>query len=229
MLSIKGISKDIAGKRVLEDISISVPQGQVVAIIGPSGGGKSTLLRCINGLEHYESGSISLEGLKTTEVGMVFQHFNLFPHMTLLQNLTYAPIKVQGLPVAEAKEKALELLRRVGLYECADLHPTRLSGGQRQRGAIARTLCTNPKLLLIDEPTSALDPENVKEVLNTIRSVAHTGITMLIVTHEMRFAGDVADRILFMEQGKITADASATNFFTDPPNVRVQQFLDMVL
>ncbi|MBS0235862.1 MAG: amino acid ABC transporter ATP-binding protein [Proteobacteria bacterium] len=229
MLSIKGLIKVIAERKILDGINLEVPQGQVVAIIGPSGGGKSTLLRCINGLERYEDGSVTLGNLQAKDVGMVFQHFNLFPHMTLFENLIYAPIKVQRISRDKAIADAVQMLEKVGLAECAHIRPARLSGGQRQRGAIARTLCTNPKLLLIDEPTSALDPENVKEVLGTIRSFAHTGLTMLIVTHEMGFAKEVADRIIFMEDGRVVADGSADTFFSSQGNPRVRQFLEKVL
>nr|WP_276531768.1 amino acid ABC transporter ATP-binding protein [Brevibacillus invocatus] len=224
---------------VLKGISTEIGKGEVVAIIGPSGSGKSTLLRCINLMEEPTSGSIFINGQEITDpkanvmkirqqIGMVFQHFHLFPHMTVLNNLTYAPIKVKGLSKSEAEKKAKELLERVGLADKADAYPSRLSGGQKQRVAIARSLVMEPDIMLFDEPTSALDPEMVKEVLEVMKGLAHTGMTMAIVTHEMRFAEEVADRILFIDAGRLVEEASPAEFFTRPTSERAKQFLEKV-
>ncbi len=224
MINIKHLVKEFAGRRVIDNISCKVAQGDVVALIGPSGGGKSTLLRCIQQLEDKDSGEIKVAAEKT-KITMVFQHFNLFPHLTVLQNLTYAPIKVLKQDPAASEKKAMTLLKRVGLVKAAAQYPRSLSGGQKQRVAIARALALDPEVLLFDEPTSALDPENVQEVLSVIKSLAHTGITMLIVTHEMRFARDVADRIWFLDHGKLLEDTKAADFFIKPKSIRAQKFL----
>nr|WP_206070897.1 amino acid ABC transporter ATP-binding protein [Nodosilinea sp. P-1105] len=225
---------------VLKDISTDVATGEVVAIIGPSGSGKSTMLRCINLLEVPTAGQILIDGIEITSpkcdilkvrqnVGMVFQHFNLFPHKTVLDNLTYAPMKVRGLSKADAGKIAIDLLAKVGLSEKADQYPSRLSGGQKQRVAIARALAMQPDIMLFDEPTSALDPEMVKEVLDVIKGLADTGITMCIVTHEMGFAREVADRVLFLDGGYLVEDAPPDIFFSTPKSDRAQQFLEKVL
>jgi arginine/lysine/histidine transport system ATP-binding protein len=225
---------------VLKDISTEIKRGEVVAVIGPSGSGKSTFLRCLNLLEVPTRGRVYINDVDITHqkvdilkirqnVGMVFQHFNLFPNMTVLQNITYAPMKVKNWKRAQAEEKGYELLKRVGLDEKADVYPSRLSGGQKQRVAIARALAMEPELMLFDEPTSALDPEMVKEVLEVMKSLSDTGITMAIVTHEMGFAREVADRILFLDQGALAEDAPPDIFFSTPKSARAQEFLEKVL
>nr|WP_249745412.1 amino acid ABC transporter ATP-binding protein [Mesobacillus boroniphilus] len=224
----------------MKGISTTIESGEVVAIIGPSGSGKSTFLRCLNLLEHPTSGQILIDGDEITDkktnimkvrenVGMVFQHFHLFPHMTVLQNITYAPIKVKGLSKPEAEKHGLELLKKVGLAEKANEYPNRLSGGQKQRVAIARALAMNPEVMLFDEPTSALDPEMVKEVLEVMKSLAHTGMTMAIVTHEMGFAREVADRVLFLDGGVLVEDAPPAEFFSSPKSSRAKEFLEKML
>nr|WP_297089118.1 amino acid ABC transporter ATP-binding protein [Thermoleptolyngbya sp. C42_A2020_037] len=234
------MTKSFGKLDVLKDISTEIKDGEVVAVIGPSGSGKSTFLRCLNLLETPTRGRIYINNVEVTDpkcdiqkvrqnVGMVFQHFNLFPHMTVLENLTYAPRKVKGVSKAQAEEKGMELLERVGLAEKAGVYPSRLSGGQKQRVAIVRALAMEPEYMLFDEPTSALDPEMVKEVLDVMKSLAQTGITMAIVTHEMGFARDVADRVLFLEGGKIAEDAPPDVFFSTPKSARAQQFLEKVL
>ncbi len=240
MIKVKNLHKSFGVLGVLEDISLEIPKGQIVAVIGPSGAGKSTLLRCLNLLEVPTSGSVLINNELITapkfpiaklrqKIGMVFQHFYLFPHMTTMGNLTYAPRKVQKLSKPQAEAKCLKLLKKVGLSDKAKAYPAQLSGGQKQRTAIARALAVDPEILLFDEPTSALDPEMVKEVLDTIKSLAHTGITMVVVTHEMGFAREVADRVIFMDAGKIVEDATPTDFFTKPKSKRAQQFLAKVL
>ena len=240
MIKIEHISKKFKDLEVLKDISLEIAKGEVVAIIGPSGSGKSTLLRCINLLETPTSGKVFIDGVDTTakntdiaairkNVGMVFQHFNLFPHMTVLRNMTYAPMTVNKLDKAQAEKKALELLDRVGLRDKASVYPSKLSGGQKQRVAIARALAMEPEVLLIDEPTSALDPEMVKEVLEVIKSLAHTGITMALVTHEMGFAREVSDKVCFLDGGYLVEVAPPEEFFASPKSERAQQFLDKVL
>ena len=240
MIRIEHLVKSFGELEVLKDISAEIPTGQVVAIIGASGSGKSTLLRCVNLLETPTAGHIYLDDIEITSskcdilrvrqnVGMVFQHFNLFPHKTVMENVTYAPIKVKGLTKADARKIGLDLLTKVGLAEKADEYPSRLSGGQKQRVAIARALAMEPDVMLFDEPTSALDPEMVKEVLDVMKSLAKTGITMAIVTHEMGFAREVADRILFLDGGYLVEDASPEVFFTSPKSDRAQQFLEKVL
>jgi ABC-type polar amino acid transport system ATPase subunit len=240
VIKIEHVSKSFGALDVLHDISTEIAKGDVVAIIGPSGSGKSTLLRCINLLETPTKGKILIDGQDITspkadaakirqKIGMVFQHFHLFPHMTVLQNLTYAPVKVKGISKEAAEKKAKELLARVGLSDKADVYPSRLSGGQKQRVAIARSLAMEPEIMLFDEPTSALDPEMVKEVLDVMKGLAHTGMTMAIVTHEMGFAREVADRILFLDGGRLVEDAPPHEFFSNPKSERAKQFLEKML
>nr|WP_228037461.1 amino acid ABC transporter ATP-binding protein [Nodosilinea sp. LEGE 06152] len=240
VIRIEHLVKSFGPLEVLKDISTEVGSGEVVAIIGPSGSGKSTLLRCINLLEVPTAGHIFVDKIDITSpkcdilkvrqnVGMVFQHFNLFPHKTVMGNLTYAPMKVKGLSKADASKIALDLLDKVGLSEKADQYPSRLSGGQKQRVAIARALAMEPAVMLFDEPTSALDPEMVKEVLEVMKALVKTGITMCIVTHEMGFAREVADRVLFLDGGYLVEDAPPDIFFSSPKSDRAQQFLEKVL
>lgn len=240
MIKIEDLHKSYGQNEVLKGISTEIKEKEVIAIIGPSGSGKSTFLRCLNLLETPTSGKVTIAGDVLTdkgtnimkireEVGMVFQHFHLFPHKTVLENLTYAPINVKGMDKAAAMEKAEELLKKVGLFEKRQEYPNRLSGGQKQRVAIARALAMDPKVILFDEPTSALDPEMVKEVLAVMKSLADTGMTMLIVTHEMGFAREVADRILFLDGGKLIEDAPPEQFFTAPSTQRAKDFLEKVL
>lgn len=240
MIKIEDLHKSYGQNEVLKGISTEVNEKEVIAIIGPSGSGKSTFLRCLNLLETPTSGKVTIAGDVLTdkgtnimkireEVGMVFQHFHLFPHKTVLENLTYAPINVKGLDKATAINKAEELLKKVGLFEKRLEYPNRLSGGQKQRVAIARALAMDPKVILFDEPTSALDPEMVKEVLAVMKNLADSGMTMLIVTHEMGFAREVADRILFLDGGKIIEDAPPEQFFSAPSTQRAKDFLEKVL
>ena len=240
MIKIEHLAKHFGTLEVLKDISLEIQKGEVVAIIGPSGSGKSTLLRCINLLEKPDGGSITIDGINILEkgvdiakirsnVGMVFQHFNLFGNMTVLKNMIYAPMVVLGLGKEEATDRAMALLRRVGLEEKAYQYPSRLSGGQQQRVAIARALAMQPEVLLFDEPTSALDPEMVKEVLDVIKDLAHTGITMVLVTHEMGFAREVADQICFLDGGVLAEKATPDVFFSSPKSERARQFLAKVL
>ena len=241
MIKIKNLNKSYQKLHVLKNINAKVIKGEVVSILGPSGSGKSTLLRCINLLDHPTSGKVIIDGqdimhpscdiqLIRQKVCMVFQHFHLFPHMTVLQNLTYAPINVLKIEEKKAQQKAEKLLNRVGLIEKADVYPNKLSGGQKQRVAIARTLAMNPKVILFDEPTSALDPEMVKEVLAVIKDLAirHT-MTLMIVTHEMNFAREVSDTIWFLDEGELVEHGKPIDFFTNPQTPRAQKFLDMVL
>nr|WP_225225372.1 amino acid ABC transporter ATP-binding protein [Komarekiella delphini-convector] len=225
---------------VLKDISTEIYQGEVVAILGPSGSGKSTFLRCMNLLEYPTRGRVYFHEQEITNskinIGkirqrlvMVFQHFNLFPHMTVLQNVTYAPIKVKGVNKQQAQQKGLELLGKVGLEPKADVYPSKLSGGQKQRVAIARALAMEPEMILFDEPTSALDPEMVKDVLEVMKALAITGITMAIVTHEMGFAREVASRIMFLDQGSLAEDTTPSEFFQSPKCDRAKQFLEKML
>lgn len=240
MIKIQHLSKSFGSHQVLADITLQVPKGQVVAVIGPSGSGKSTLLRCMNRLEDPTAGTVEIDGVLLTapgckiarvrqKIGMVFQNFHLFPHKTALENLVYAPMKVKGISREKAEEKARALLKRVNLSDKAEAYPAKLSGGQKQRVAIARALAMEPETLLFDEPTSALDPEMVKEVLDVIKGLAHTGITMVIVTHEMRFARDVADRILFLADGQLVEDSKPGTFFAKPASERARAFLEKVL
>ena len=240
MIEIKDLSKEFQGVPVLRGINETIRQGEKVAIIGPSGSGKSTFLRCLNLLEKPTGGQILYKGqditAKSTDinavrrhVGMVFQHFNLFPHLTVRQNITLAPVQLKLQTQDEADAKAETLLRRIGLWDRADTYPSRLSGGQKQRIAIVRALAMDPEVLLFDEPTSALDPEMVGEVLDLIREVAEEGMTMVIVTHEMGFAREVATRVLFMDEGQVMEQIAPADFFAHPQNARLQAFLSKVL
>jgi len=240
VIRIEHLVKSFGQLEVLKGISAEVAQGEVVAIIGPSGSGKSTLLRCINRLEEPTGGKVYVNNVDITSpkcdilavrqnIGMVFQHFNLFPHKTVLDNVTYAPIKVKKLSKADAYRIGMDLLTRVGLEEKAEVYPSRLSGGQKQRVAIARALAMEPEVMLFDEPTSALDPEMVKEVLDVMKSLADSGMTMAIVTHEMGFAREVANRILFLDEGYLVEQATPAKFFNTPETERAQQFLEKVL
>lgn len=225
---------------VLKDIDLVVHKGERIVICGPSGSGKSTLIRCINHLEEHQSGSIVVDGITLdknlknidhirTEVGMVFQSFNLFPHLTILENLTLGPIWVRKMPKADAQATAMKFLERVKIPEQADKYPGQLSGGQQQRVAIARSLCMNPKIMLFDEPTSALDPEMIKEVLDVMVELADTGMTMIVVTHEMGFARTVADRVIFMDEGDIVEENQPNEFFNNPQHERTKLFLSQIL
>lgn len=240
MIEFHDVHKSFGKLEVLKGINLTIEKGQVVTLIGPSGSGKSTILRCMNLLERPDRGSVRIEGVDITEknadiqkirkdIGMVFQHFNLFPHMTVMENMIYAPTRVNRIPKEAAKGKAMELLALVGLTEKADAYPGKLSGGQKQRIAIARALAMEPKIMLFDEPTSALDPEMVKEVLAVIKGLAHTGITMALVTHEMGFAREVSDRICFIDEGRILEDAAPEAFFSNPGTERARAFLEKVL
>lgn len=232
--------KKFGDNTVLNDISVTIKEGEVVCIIGPSGSGKSTFLRCMNRLEEPTEGQIIIDGQDLTDkntdinlvrqhIGMVFQHFNLFPHLTVLENITLAPLDLKGEAKEKANERAIELLERVGLAEKKDVYPDSLSGGQKQRVAIARALAMNPDVMLFDEPTSALDPEMVGDVLNVMKDLAHQGMTMVIVTHEMGFAKEVADRVMFTDGGKILEDGTPEQIFNNPHNPRTQDFLNKVL
>ncbi|ATV35840.1 MULTISPECIES: amino acid ABC transporter ATP-binding protein [Fusobacterium] len=240
MINITNLYKNFGDLEVLKNISTEIKKGEIISIIGPSGSGKSTFLRCINKLEEPSSGHIYIDGMdlmdKNTDinkvrerVGMVFQHFNLFPNMTVLDNLTLSPIMVKKESKEEAEKYALSLLEKVGLSDKANSYPTQLSGGQKQRIAIARALAMKPEVILFDEPTSALDPEMIKEVLDVMRDLAKEGMTMLIVTHEMGFARNVGNRILFMDKGEIIEDCSPKEFFENPTNERIKDFLNKVL
>ncbi|WP_075982232.1 amino acid ABC transporter ATP-binding protein [Bacillus massilinigeriensis] len=240
MIKVEDLHKSFGKLEVLKGISTFINEGEVVAIIGPSGSGKSTFLRCMNLLETPTKGQIWIGNQEITDkktnimkirqnVGMVFQHFHLFPHKTVLENLTYAPMKVKGISKSAAEKNGLELLERVGLSSKASEYPNRLSGGQKQRVAIARALAMQPEVMLFDEPTSALDPEMVKEVLEVMKSLAHTGMTMAIVTHEMGFAKEVADRVLFLDGGVLLEDSTPNEFFTKPKSKRASEFLQKML
>ena len=240
MINVENLSKNFGDLKVLKNISTTINKGEIISIIGPSGSGKSTFLRCINKLEEPTEGHIYIDGMdlmdKNTDinkirerVGMVFQHFNLFPNMTVLENLTLSPTMVKKESKEEAEKYALYLLEKVGLSDKASSYPTQLSGGQKQRIAIARALAMKPEVILFDEPTSALDPEMIKEVLDVMRDLAKEGMTMLIVTHEMGFARNVGNRILFMDNGEIIEDCSPKNFFENPTNERIKDFLNKVL
>lgn len=240
MIKIQDLRKNFGKVEVLKGISTTIQKGEIIAIIGPSGSGKSTFLRCINLLETPTSGHIWVNEAEVTnpkvnimkvreQVGMVFQQFNLFPHKTVLENIIYAPMMVKGTSKDVAEKQGRELLKKVGLAEKENEHPVRLSGGQKQRVAIARALAMSPEMMLFDEPTSALDPEMVKEVLEVIKSLALTGMTMAIVTHEMGFAREVADRVLFLDDGQLVEDAPPTTFFSAPKSKRAQDFLEKIL
>ncbi|WP_066131411.1 amino acid ABC transporter ATP-binding protein [Bordetella ansorpii] len=240
MIRVEGLRKRFGDLEVLKGIDVEVQKGEVVCVIGPSGSGKSTILRCINGLERYEGGIISVDGVKVdrddpsivsirTQVAMVFQRFNLFPHRTALENVVEGPIHVKKEPRAQALEHGRQLLEQVGLADKADAYPPQLSGGQQQRVAIARALAMRPKAILFDEPTSALDPELVGDVLRVMRSLAETGMTMMVVTHEMDFAREVADRVLFCDGGVVVEQGPAREVLNHPRHPRAQDFLRRVL
>ena len=225
ILEMRNIVKDYSGFKAVNNVDFSMHKGEIVAIIGPSGSGKSSLLRCINGLNTITSGDMDLKG----ETGMVFQHFNLFPHMTCIENITYAPIKVKKVKKEDAYAKARELLKMVGLESKADVYPSHISGGQKQRIAIARALAMEPDLMLFDEPTSALDPEITGEVLNVMKQLAEKHTTMIVVTHEMGFAKEVADRVIFMDEGVIVEEGTPQEIFDKPKNERLVSFLGSML
>jgi general L-amino acid transport system ATP-binding protein len=240
MIELVGVNKWYGEFHVLRDINLSVHRGERIVICGPSGSGKSTLIRCINRLEEHQKGRIAVETIELTndvknidqirrEVGMVFQQFNLFPHLTVLDNCCLAPVWVRKMPRAEAEKVAMHYLERVRIPEQANKYPGQLSGGQQQRVAIARSLCMNPKIMLFDEPTSALDPEMIKEVLDVMIGLAQDGMTMICVTHEMGFARTVADRIIFMDRGEIVEMAPPKEFFSNPRSERTKQFLSQIL
>lgn len=240
IIHVENLKKTFKKTEVLKGITTDIHKGEVLVILGPSGCGKSTFLRCLNMLEVPTDGHILLDGIDLTDpkvnlnkerqkIMMVFQHFNLFPNKTILQNLTIAPIKLKGMSVEEANQKALKLLERVGLSEKADAYPKQLSGGQKQRVAICRALCMEPEIILFDEPTSALDPEMVGEVLSLMKSLADAGMTMVVVTHEMGFAREVATRVMFMDGGVIAEEGTPAQIFQNPQSPRLQQFLKAVL
>ena len=241
MIDLKNVTKSFGDVHAARDVSFHVSKGEIVCLIGPSGSGKSTVLRCIDGLEKPESGTVTIEGeemafqepqklqRQRTKMGFVFQHFNLFPHMTVLDNLTLAPVQVLGQSPEQAKVTALELLERVHLSDKKDSYPRQLSGGQQQRVAIARSLCMNPEVMLFDEPTSALDPEMVGEVLDVMKGLAREGMTMIVVTHEMGFAREVGNRVLFMADGALLEEGTPADIFERPQHPRLQDFLSKVL
>lgn len=240
MIKFARVNKYFGQFHVLKDINLEIKQGEVVVVIGPSGSGKSTMLRCINRLETINDGELIVDGIKVNDrktninelrkhVGMVFQHFNLYPHKKVIDNITLAPRKVLGISEAEAKKTARMYLEKVGIPEKADSYPSQLSGGQQQRVAIARGLAMKPKIMLFDEPTSALDPEMIGEVLDVMKSLAKEGMTMVVVTHEMGFAKEVADRVIFMDQGQIVEDALPADFFAKPREERARVFLSRLL
>ncbi|MBU9709608.1 amino acid ABC transporter ATP-binding protein [Paenibacillus sp. AK121] len=240
MIQFRNVNKHYGHFHVLKDINLQIKEGEVVVIIGPSGSGKSTLLRCINRLETISDGELIVNDVPVHDkkidinafrrnIGMVFQHFNLYPHKKVIENIVLAPMKVLGIPKGEAIQTALTYLKRVGIEEKAQSYPAQLSGGQQQRVAIARGLAMNPKIMLFDEPTSALDPETIGEVLDVMRSLAHQGITMVIVTHEMGFAREVADRVIFMDKGQILEDSQPAEFFQNPGEERARLFLSRLI
>ncbi len=241
MINVRKLNKSFGELHILKDIDEKIEKGEKVVIVGPSGSGKSTFLRCLNLMETPTSGEIFFEGTDITKasvkdmnmlrrkMGMVFQHFNLFPHLTIKKNITLAPVKLGLMTKDEADQKAVELLKKVGLSDKADQYPGQLSGGQKQRIAIARSLAMNPEVMLFDEPTSALDPEMVGEVLNLMKELANDGMTMIVVTHEMGFAREVASRVMFMDDGRIVEQADPETFFSNPENPRLREFLSKVL
>ena len=240
MIKVSNLKKSYGDKLVLKEVNTEIQDGSVVVVIGPSGSGKSTFLRCLNRLEEVDSGKIFYDEIELTSktvdidkmrqhIGMVFQHFNLFPHKTILENITLAPVSLNLMSKADAEKKGMELLKRMGLEDKASVYPSSLSGGQKQRVAIARALAMEPKVMLFDEATSALDPEMVGEVLNVMKDLAKEGMTMIVVTHEMGFAKEVADRVLFMEEGIIYEDGTPEEIFNNPREKRTQEFLSKVL
>jgi len=242
IVQIKNLSKWYENFQVLHNINIEVNEGDCVVICGPSGSGKSTLLRCINGLEEFQEGDVIVKGISVkkvlhnkdiyklrSKIGMVFQHFELYPHMTALENITLAPIKVFKIPKKKAEEQAMELLEKVGIADQAHKHPGEMSGGQQQRVAIARAMAMNPDILMFDEPTSALDPEMIRDVLEVMVNLAKEGRTMLVVTHEMGFAKAVANRIIFMDEGRIIEQSDVNTFFASPKSERAKEFIDRIL
>lgn len=239
MIKVKNLKKQFGNNVVLKDISVAIEKGEVISVIGPSGSGKSTFLRCINGLEEFDGGHILVDNEDMADknlnidklrekIGMVFQSFNLFTHLTVLENIILAPVTLKKMSKEEAKVKAKELLKKVGLEEKADFYPSSLSGGQKQRVAIARALAMNPEAILFDEPTSALDPEMVGEVLQVMKSLAKDGMTMVVVTHEMGFAREVCDRVIFMADGEIVEQGSPNDVFLNPQHERTQNFLKVL-
>ena len=240
IVQLRDVRKSFGNNVVLDNINLSIARGEAIVVAGPSGSGKSTMLRCINGLETIDSGEVLFDGRSVakagkgivklrSEMGMVFQQFNLFPHKTVQQNITLGPIEVKGLSEEAANENAVKLLERVGIPEKADQYPADLSGGQQQRVAIARALAMEPKLMLFDEPTSALDPEMIREVLDVMRDLAKSGMTMVVVTHEMGFAREVCDRVVFIDEGKIVEEAPPDEFFSNAKSQRARDFVDKVL
>jgi ABC-type polar amino acid transport system ATPase subunit len=240
IVELVAVRKAFGDQLVLNAIDLRIARGEAIVVAGPSGSGKSTMLRCINGLEAIDAGSITFDGHRIdtsgrglarlrTRIGMVFQQFNLFPHMTVERNITLAPIKAKGVPEARAKEKARELLERVGIPEKAEAYPADLSGGQQQRVAIARALAMEPALMLFDEPTSALDPEMIREVLDVMRDLARSGLTMVVVTHEMGFAREVCDRLVFIDDGEIVEEGPPEEFFTSARSERAKEFVDKII
>lgn len=240
MIVMSGVNKWFDDFHVLKDIDLTVQRGEKVVVCGPSGSGKSTLIRCINRLEEHQAGIIKFKGIELndetkniadirTEVGMVFQQFNLFPHLSILDNCTLGPIKVRNMSRSDAEAQAMEYLERVQIPDQADKYPSQLSGGQQQRAAIARSLCMKPEVLLFDEPTSSLDPEMIKEVLDVMIDLAETGMTMMCVTHEMGFARTVADKMIFMDEGRIVEEGPPEGFFASPKNERTKLFLSQIL
>lgn len=239
IIDIKGITKNFGSFRALDGIDLQIAEGEIVVIVGPSGSGKSTLIRCINQLEEHDGGTIAVDGhllqkgtdlnAVRTELGMVFQAFNLFPHLSVLRNVALAPVRVRGLSWAEAEARARKLLERVGLQDQIEKYPAQLSGGQQQRVGIARALAMEPKVLLFDEPTSSLDPEMVGEVLDVMQQLARTGVTMIVVTHEMGFARKVANRVVFMDEGRIVEQGPPQALFDTPRDERLKSFLNAIL
>jgi glutamate transport system ATP-binding protein len=240
LVELRGVRKSFGDNVVLDDINLAVSRGEAIVIAGPSGSGKSTMLRCINALEEVDEGEIVFDGRSVTsagkgitalraEIGMVFQQFNLFPHRSVLENITLAPVQTKRMPVERARERARALLERVGIAEKANQYPADLSGGQQQRVAIARALAMEPKLMLFDEPTSALDPEMIREVLDVMRDLAREGMTMLVVTHEMGFAREVCDRLVFIDDGRIVEEAPPAEFFANAQSERAREFVDKII